>query len=85
MPNFVICLTTLRFALFEPRDPPTITIQLTTSPPQVTPGSVSAQAGVQSGDAIVRIGAEDALSLRHKEAQDAIIRAGNSFVMQVQR
>jgi len=52
---------------------------------KVTPGSVSAQAGVQSGDAIVRIGAEDALSLRHKEAQDAIIRAGNSFVMQVQR
>ena len=24
MPNLVICLTTLRFALFEPRDPPTV-------------------------------------------------------------
>jgi len=52
---------------------------------KVNPGSVAALAGIQAGDAIVKIGSEDALALRHKEAQDAILRAGNSFVMQVQR
>jgi len=52
---------------------------------KVNPGSVAAQAGVQTGDAIVRIGDVDALTLRHKEAQDAILKAGNSFTMQVQR
>ncbi|XP_047735649.1 PDZ and LIM domain protein Zasp isoform X15 [Hyalella azteca] len=52
---------------------------------KVNVGSVAEQAGVQVGDAIVSIGGVDAISLRHKEAQDAIVRAGNSFQLVVQR
>ncbi|XP_045620891.2 uncharacterized protein Zasp52 isoform X5 [Procambarus clarkii] len=52
---------------------------------KVNGGSVAASAGLQAGDAIVSIGGKDALSLRHKEAQEAIVRAGNSFDLVVQR
>merc|ERR1712170_47793 len=41
--------------------------------------------GLQAGDNIVSIAGADALSLRHKEAQDSIIKAGNSFEMVIQR
>ncbi|KAG7177052.1 PDZ and LIM domain protein Zasp-like [Homarus americanus] len=52
---------------------------------EVNGGSVAATAGLQAGDAIVSIGGKDALSLRHKEAQEAIVKAGNSFDLIVQR
>ncbi|XP_042224413.1 PDZ and LIM domain protein Zasp-like isoform X20 [Homarus americanus] len=52
---------------------------------KVNGGSVAATAGLQAGDAIVSIGGKDALSLRHKEAQEAIVKAGNSFDLIVQR
>jgi len=52
---------------------------------KVNPGSIAEAAGLQTGDAIVRIAATDALALRHKEAQDTILKAGNTFAMQVQR
>lgn len=52
---------------------------------KVNAGSLAAQAGLQAGDAIVSIGGTDALSLRHKEAQEAIVRAGNSFDLVIQR
>jgi len=52
---------------------------------KVNPGSVAAAAGVASGDAIVSIGGRDALAMRHKEAQDAIVSAGETFDMLVQR
>lgn len=43
------------------------------------------RAGLQAGDAIISINGLDALALRHKEAQDAIVRAGNNFELVVQR
>lgn len=52
---------------------------------KVNAGSVAAVAGLQAGDAIVSIGGKDALSLRHKEAQEAIVRAGNIFDVVIQR
>ena len=52
---------------------------------QVNAGSLAAVAGLQAGDAIVSIGGRDALSLRHKEAQEAIVRAGNNFDLVIQR
>ncbi|KAF2359054.1 PDZ domain [Trinorchestia longiramus] len=52
---------------------------------KVTVGSVAEQAGVRVGDSIVSIGGTDAFTLRHKEAQDAILKAGNSFQLVVQR
>lgn len=52
---------------------------------QVNAGSLAAVAGLQAGDAIVSIGGKDALSLRHKEAQEAIVKAGNNFDLVIQR
>ena len=52
---------------------------------QVNVGSVAEGAGLQAGDAIVSIGGSDGFMLRHKEAQDTIIKAGSSFQMVVQR
>ncbi|XP_045101747.1 PDZ and LIM domain protein Zasp-like isoform X15 [Portunus trituberculatus] len=52
---------------------------------KVNAGSLAAVAGLQAGDAIVSIGGRDALSLRHKEAQEAIVRAGNNFDLVIQR
>lgn len=52
---------------------------------KVAPGGVAEQAGVQTGDAIISIGQVDALTLRHKEAQDTILKQGNTFALQVNR
>ncbi|KAK8376987.1 hypothetical protein O3P69_013576 [Scylla paramamosain] len=52
---------------------------------KVNAGSLAAVAGLQAGDAIVSIGGRDALALRHKEAQEAIVRAGNNFDLVIQR
>ncbi|KAG0712273.1 PDZ and LIM domain protein Zasp [Chionoecetes opilio] len=52
---------------------------------QVNGGSLAAVAGLQAGDAIVSIGGRDALLLRHKEAQEAIVRAGHNFDLVIQR
>lgn len=52
---------------------------------QVNGGSLAEKAGLQAGDAVVRIGNVDATALRHKDAQDVIVRAGNSFDVAVQR
>lgn len=46
---------------------------------------MAATAGLQAGDAIVSINGKDALTLRHKEAQEAIVRAGNIFDLVIQR
>jgi len=51
----------------------------------VNVGSIAAEAGLLAGDAIVTIGGNDALGLRHKDAQDVIVKAGSSFQMVVQR
>lgn len=52
---------------------------------RVTPGSLAARCGVQTGDTITRIGPTPADQLRHKEAQQRIIDAGNSLELTLER
>jgi PDZ and LIM domain protein 5/6/7 len=52
---------------------------------QVNTGSIADKAGLQAGDAVVRLNTTDLFNLRHKEAQDAIVRAGTSFELVIQR
>ncbi|KAG8224997.1 hypothetical protein J437_LFUL006008 [Ladona fulva] len=52
---------------------------------QVAGGSLAEKAGLQAGDALVRVNAVEVFNLRHKEAQDTIVRAGNNFELTVQR
>jgi C-terminal processing protease CtpA/Prc len=51
----------------------------------VNGGSPAEKAGLQAGDALVKLNDVDLFSLRHKEAQDAIVRGGNSFEITIQR
>ncbi|GBN05382.1 hypothetical protein AVEN_243534-1, partial [Araneus ventricosus] len=51
----------------------------------VNPGSLSEQAGLMNGDAILKILGHPTENMRHKEAQDAILRAGNNIELVVQR
>ncbi|CRK95062.1 CLUMA_CG008541, isoform D, partial [Clunio marinus] len=51
----------------------------------VNTGSIADNAGLKAGDAVVRINSQDLYNLRHKDAQDAIVRAGPSFEMIIQR
>jgi hypothetical protein len=52
---------------------------------KVHTGSIADKAGLQAGDAVVRINQTDLFNLRHKDAQDAIVQAGPSFELVVQR
>jgi len=52
---------------------------------KVSAGSLSAQQGLVPGDQIIQINGEDALRLRHKEAQQKIIGGGNQVQFQVVR
>ncbi|XP_049942393.1 PDZ and LIM domain protein Zasp-like isoform X2 [Schistocerca serialis cubense] len=52
---------------------------------KVNGGSLAEKAGLQAGDALIRVNDVELFNLRHKEAQDAIVRAGNSFELAVQR
>ncbi|KMY94074.1 PDZ and LIM domain protein Zasp isoform X22 [Drosophila simulans] len=52
---------------------------------KVNAGSLSEQAGLQPGDAVVKINDVDVFNLRHKDAQDIVVRSGNNFVITVQR
>lgn len=52
---------------------------------QVNAGSLSEQAGLQPGDAVIKINDVDVFNLRHKDAQDVVVRSGNNFVIAVQR
>ena len=52
---------------------------------QVNPGSLAAKCGLQTGDIILKIGNADTSSLRHKEAQNSIIAAGNRLDLLLQR
>ncbi|CAG2166366.1 unnamed protein product [Oppiella nova] len=51
----------------------------------VNANSLAAQGGLQIGDIIVRICGNSVDDMRHKEAQEAIYRAGNSLDITVQR
>ncbi|XP_050419795.1 PDZ and LIM domain protein Zasp isoform X8 [Adelges cooleyi] len=48
-------------------------------------GSLAEQAGLQVGDALVRVNNQDVYDVKHKDAQDVILRAGNAFEITVQR
>lgn len=52
---------------------------------KVSNGSLAEKAGLQPGDAILKINDLATENLRHKEAQDALVRAGNHFEVLVQR
>uniref|UniRef100_A0A6M2DT36 Putative adaptor protein enigma n=1 Tax=Xenopsylla cheopis TaxID=163159 RepID=A0A6M2DT36_XENCH len=52
---------------------------------KVNGGSPAERAGLQAGDAVIKVNNTDVYNLRHKDAQDAIVRAGQSFEVTVQR
>lgn len=52
---------------------------------RVTPGSLAANCGLQLGDAIMKIGDTPTDGMRHKEAQQTIMRCGNSLELTLQR
>ncbi|XP_042148162.1 PDZ and LIM domain protein Zasp isoform X4 [Ixodes scapularis] len=52
---------------------------------RVNPGSLAEKGGLQVGDALLRIQGKSTDELRHKDAQDAIVRAGNYLELSVQR
>ncbi|XP_048485235.1 PDZ and LIM domain protein Zasp isoform X5 [Plutella xylostella] len=52
---------------------------------KVNGGSSAERAGLQAGDALIRVNSTDVYTLRHQEAQDAIRAAGASLELTVQR
>ncbi|XP_076177185.1 PDZ and LIM domain protein Zasp [Ptiloglossa arizonensis] len=52
---------------------------------KVNSGSPAEAAGLKAGDAVIRVNNTDMYNLRHKDAQDVIVRAGNNFELTVQR
>lgn len=54
-------------------------------PLQVNTGSPAEAAGLRAGDAVIRVNNTEVYNLRHKDAQDVIVRAGNNFELTVQR
>lgn len=48
-------------------------------------GSPAEVAGLRAGDSVIKVNNTDMFNLRHKDAQDVIVRAGNSFEITVQR
>ncbi|XP_063702641.1 PDZ and LIM domain protein Zasp isoform X6 [Culicoides brevitarsis] len=52
---------------------------------KVNVGSIADKAGLLAGDALIRVNNEELFNLRHKDAQDALVRAGNSFELTVSR
>ncbi|XP_023720194.1 PDZ and LIM domain protein Zasp isoform X6 [Cryptotermes secundus] len=52
---------------------------------KVNGGSPAEKAGLQAGDAVIRVNDVELFNLRHKEAQDNIVKAGNNFELTVQR
>lgn len=52
---------------------------------KVNTGSIADQAGLKAGDSVVKINNTDLFNLRHKDAQDVIVRAGPSFELVIQR
>ncbi|XP_025408370.1 PDZ and LIM domain protein Zasp isoform X1 [Sipha flava] len=48
-------------------------------------GSLAEKAGLQVGDALVQVNGQDVYDVKHKDAQDIIIGAGNSFEVTIHR
>lgn len=47
--------------------------------------SLAEKAGLQVGDAVIRVNGQDVFNLRHKDAQDIIVRGGNNIEVTIQR
>ncbi|XP_017767466.1 PREDICTED: titin isoform X2 [Eufriesea mexicana] len=52
---------------------------------KVNTGSPAEAAGLKAGDAVIRVNNTEVYNLRHKDAQDVIVKAGNNFELTVQR
>ncbi|XP_026667212.1 PDZ and LIM domain protein Zasp isoform X2 [Ceratina calcarata] len=52
---------------------------------KVNSGSPAEAAGLKAGDAVIRVNNTEVYNLRHKDAQDVIVRAGSNFEMTIQR
>ncbi|XP_044008225.1 PDZ and LIM domain protein Zasp isoform X19 [Aphidius gifuensis] len=52
---------------------------------KVNGGSPAEAAGLRAGDAVIKVNNTDTYNLKHKDAQDVIVKAGNSFEVTVQR
>lgn len=52
---------------------------------QVNGGSPAERAGLTAGDSVIKINTTDVFNLRHKDAQDVVVRAGPAFEMTIQR
>ncbi|KAL0266465.1 UNVERIFIED_CONTAM: hypothetical protein PYX00_008988 [Menopon gallinae] len=52
---------------------------------KVNSNSPAEKAGLQAGDALIKINNVELFNLTHKDAQNAIVRAGNNFELTVQR
>lgn len=52
---------------------------------KVNGGSLAEKAGLQVGDALIKVNNVDVSNMRHKDAQDVIVRSGNSFEFTIQR
>uniref|UniRef100_A0A1L8DMR5 Putative adaptor protein enigma n=1 Tax=Nyssomyia neivai TaxID=330878 RepID=A0A1L8DMR5_9DIPT len=52
---------------------------------KVAGGSIAANAGLVAGDAVIKVNGLDVYNLRHKDAQDAVVRGGNNFEISIQR
>ncbi|KAH0953879.1 hypothetical protein HN011_000694 [Eciton burchellii] len=52
---------------------------------KVNSGSPAEAAGLKAGDAVIKVNTTEMYNLRHKDAQDVIVKAGNNFEMTVQR
>ncbi|XP_033193305.1 PDZ and LIM domain protein Zasp isoform X7 [Bombus vosnesenskii] len=52
---------------------------------KVNTGSPAEAAGLKAGDAVIRVNNTEMYNLRHKDAQDVIVRAGNNFELTIQR
>ena len=47
--------------------------------------SLSEAAGLKPGDTILAVNGRDLTALRHKEAQEAIVKSGNNFSLTILR
>lgn len=52
---------------------------------QVNTGSPAEAAGLRAGDSVIRVNTTEVYNLRHKDAQDVIVKAGSNFELTVQR
>lgn len=52
---------------------------------KVNQGSLADQVGLVAGDAVIKINGQDVFNIRHKDAQDSVVRAGNNVEVTIQR